>query len=240
MVWTLVEPGVAIIASSLVTIRPLLREWRLKGFESSQRSRSNGRWARYGRSKVSEIGGGRSSKAKTNRSSGVMPGMGPDDDIKLKEMEAGYFSRAGRSMGHEATITSCTSNHDRDSVSNIVNNNGRDSHVKISRNWAVDSVQEEDNNKVDGGVGDDGSDLASRLSAPTDSDEGLFREEGSTPRIRGRIQGGKTVWRSGVAAGTEGGTGMANTAEESEEIQGLRPGPGPRAIRVGEGPWPFS
>ncbi|KAF3770744.1 hypothetical protein M406DRAFT_239910, partial [Cryphonectria parasitica EP155] len=40
MVWTLVEPGVAIVASSLVTIRPLLRQMRLRGFESSERSRS--------------------------------------------------------------------------------------------------------------------------------------------------------------------------------------------------------
>lgn len=261
MVWTLVEPGVAIIASSLVTIRPLLREWRLKGFESSQRSRSNGRWARYGRSKISEIGGdqnnGRISKSKTNRSSGVMPGMGPDDDIRLKQMEAGYYSRAGGSMGadksggadiwsHETTITSCTSTHDRNSINTVVNNNnGREPHAGTGRNWAVDSVREEDNNKVD--VGDDGSDVISHLSwpspgpmAPTNSDEGLFRVEGSTPRTRGRVQGGKTVWRSGAAAGTEAGTETPNYAEESEEIQGLRPGPGPRAVRVGEGPWPFS
>lgn len=35
MVWTLVEPGVSIIAASLVTIRPLLRIFNLSGFESS-------------------------------------------------------------------------------------------------------------------------------------------------------------------------------------------------------------
>lgn len=38
MVWTLVEPGVAIVASSLVTIRPLLRAWRLNGFTSTDRT----------------------------------------------------------------------------------------------------------------------------------------------------------------------------------------------------------
>jgi len=38
MVWTLVEPGVAIIASSLATIRPLLRALRIRGFESTGRS----------------------------------------------------------------------------------------------------------------------------------------------------------------------------------------------------------
>lgn len=34
MVWTLVEPGVAITAACLVTMRPLLRCFNLKGFES--------------------------------------------------------------------------------------------------------------------------------------------------------------------------------------------------------------
>ena len=42
MVWTLIEPGVAIIASSLVTIRPLLQRLRLKGFESTKTSGSSG------------------------------------------------------------------------------------------------------------------------------------------------------------------------------------------------------
>ncbi|KAH6648858.1 hypothetical protein BKA67DRAFT_576053 [Truncatella angustata] len=35
MVWTLIEPGVAIVASSLVTIRPLLRAWKIRGFSST-------------------------------------------------------------------------------------------------------------------------------------------------------------------------------------------------------------
>ena len=34
MVWTLVEPGVAITAACLVTTRPLLRTLKMKGFES--------------------------------------------------------------------------------------------------------------------------------------------------------------------------------------------------------------
>ncbi|KAK1984347.1 integral membrane family protein [Colletotrichum cereale] len=38
MVWTLVEPGVAIVASSLVTVRPLLRAWRLSGFTSTDQT----------------------------------------------------------------------------------------------------------------------------------------------------------------------------------------------------------
>jgi hypothetical protein len=40
MVWTLVEPGVAIVAASLATIRPFLRKLRIKGFESSGRCSS--------------------------------------------------------------------------------------------------------------------------------------------------------------------------------------------------------
>lgn len=40
MVWTLVEPGVAIIAASLVTIRPLLRTLKLHGFSSDPSSRA--------------------------------------------------------------------------------------------------------------------------------------------------------------------------------------------------------
>ncbi|KAK6219649.1 integral membrane family protein [Colletotrichum tabaci] len=38
MVWTLIEPGAAIVASSLVTVRPLLRAWRLSGFTSTDRT----------------------------------------------------------------------------------------------------------------------------------------------------------------------------------------------------------
>lgn len=38
MVWTLVEPGVAIVAASLATIRPLLRAMRVCGFDSTGRS----------------------------------------------------------------------------------------------------------------------------------------------------------------------------------------------------------
>ncbi|OTA67192.1 hypothetical protein K449DRAFT_211343 [Hypoxylon sp. EC38] len=42
MVWTLVEPGVAIVASSLVTIRPLLRLWKIRGFGTTGQSRPTG------------------------------------------------------------------------------------------------------------------------------------------------------------------------------------------------------
>ncbi|KJZ73135.1 hypothetical protein HIM_07519 [Hirsutella minnesotensis 3608] len=38
VVWTLIEPGVAILATSLATIRPLLRILQIKGFKSSDSS----------------------------------------------------------------------------------------------------------------------------------------------------------------------------------------------------------
>lgn len=40
MVWTIVEPGLAIIASSLATIRPLLRAMRVRGFDYSTNTTS--------------------------------------------------------------------------------------------------------------------------------------------------------------------------------------------------------
>lgn len=35
MIWTIIEAGLAIIAASLATIRPLLRAMRVRGFEST-------------------------------------------------------------------------------------------------------------------------------------------------------------------------------------------------------------
>lgn len=46
MVWTLVEPGVAITAASLITIRPLLRVLNLSGFDSSSTSPAS-RYSRH-------------------------------------------------------------------------------------------------------------------------------------------------------------------------------------------------
>ncbi|RFU71754.1 integral membrane family [Trichoderma arundinaceum] len=40
MIWTIIEPGVAIVASSLATIRPLLRAMKIHGFESTGRTLS--------------------------------------------------------------------------------------------------------------------------------------------------------------------------------------------------------
>ncbi|KAF2969383.1 hypothetical protein GQX73_g4190 [Xylaria multiplex] len=74
MIWTIVEPGIAISAASLATIRPLLRRWRIRGFTHSERSRGTGA--------PSQDQGSRIKKANK------MPGFGPND-VTLVDMEAG-------------------------------------------------------------------------------------------------------------------------------------------------------
>ncbi|KAF5657608.1 integral membrane protein pth11 [Fusarium heterosporum] len=68
MVWTLIEPGVAIVASSLATIRPLLRAMKIRGFESTDSAYSTGHSAGLPSN---------ANRAKSGLS--VMPGFGPDD-----------------------------------------------------------------------------------------------------------------------------------------------------------------
>lgn len=73
MVWTLIEPGVAIMASSLATIRPLLRSWKIRGFQSTGQSGSKRTGPSYG------YGGSRSHGGAVrsgSRSAGGMPGFG--------------------------------------------------------------------------------------------------------------------------------------------------------------------
>ncbi|KAI1847206.1 hypothetical protein JX265_011882 [Neoarthrinium moseri] len=83
MVWTLIEPGVAIIASSLVTIRPLLRAWRIRGFQSTENSKRTGP-SSYGHH------GTNPSRARG------MPGFG-SKDVAAIDMEAGYARNEGAS-----------------------------------------------------------------------------------------------------------------------------------------------
>ncbi|KAI1075871.1 hypothetical protein F5B20DRAFT_368620 [Whalleya microplaca] len=91
MVWTLIEPGVAIIASSLVTIRPLLRILKVRGFNSTGISRqtapfSNGQ-----------------PRSRTNRSS-RMPGFG-STDVTLVDVELGH-TKSGKSVSSDiGTLT---------------------------------------------------------------------------------------------------------------------------------------
>lgn len=41
MIWTIIEAGLAIVASSLATIRPLLRAMRVRGFEATDQNTGN-------------------------------------------------------------------------------------------------------------------------------------------------------------------------------------------------------
>ncbi|KAK7966697.1 integral membrane family protein [Apiospora aurea] len=94
MVWTLVEPGVAIVASSLVTIRPLLRAWKIKGFTSNGTSKQTG-----------PLSNGQA-KSRTNRSNGAMPGFG-SRDVTLVDIELGHSKQAGSGdFGNTTHITS--------------------------------------------------------------------------------------------------------------------------------------
>ncbi|TDZ51606.1 hypothetical protein CTRI78_v007501 [Colletotrichum trifolii] len=79
MVWTLVEPGVAIVASSLVTIRPLLRAWKLNGFTSADQTPG-----------VSGMSGGmRTGTVPARRPEGYM-----DDDVDM-DVEMGEYEKHG-------------------------------------------------------------------------------------------------------------------------------------------------
>ncbi|RDW62106.1 hypothetical protein BP6252_11539 [Coleophoma cylindrospora] len=50
MIWTLVEPGVAIVAASLITIRPLLRKLNFRGFVTTNQTPAGRREGPYGHS----------------------------------------------------------------------------------------------------------------------------------------------------------------------------------------------
>lgn len=118
MVWTLVEPGVAIVASSLVTIRPLLRKMRLKGFESTERSRGLQYTGQSG--SLGATGGSRGGATTRSgqRRAGGMPGYGRGSSIKLTDLEPGFgggTTGGGKGGGgywsQATTLTSRTSTH---------------------------------------------------------------------------------------------------------------------------------
>ncbi|KAJ4311015.1 hypothetical protein N0V84_010671 [Fusarium piperis] len=76
MVWTLIEPGVAIVASSLATIRPLLRALKIRGFESTGNTYGTGHSAAM--------------RSNANRPKpGAMPGFGPND-VSLMNVEPNH------------------------------------------------------------------------------------------------------------------------------------------------------
>ncbi|KAM4056086.1 integral membrane family protein [Hirsutella rhossiliensis] len=72
MIWTIVEPGVAIFASSLATVRPLLRVFRIRGFTS----------------------GGRSSAGRTQNSE-MSTARGYSNDNKMSTRHGTTFATAG-------------------------------------------------------------------------------------------------------------------------------------------------
>jgi hypothetical protein len=85
MVWTLIEPGVAIIAASLVTIRPLLQKLKIHGFSSAGNSTAKSGGYNNGRS--GQSGGGVGPRSRD------VPGNRPGD-LTLIDMEAqGYDDR---------------------------------------------------------------------------------------------------------------------------------------------------
>ncbi|EHK50607.1 uncharacterized protein TrAtP1_011128 [Trichoderma atroviride] len=81
MTWTVIEPGVAIIAASLATIRPLLRAWRVHGFASTFRSRS-----RTAHSTPSAY----ARQTTENRSTPVIDHIFGPDDVSLKSVQPSY------------------------------------------------------------------------------------------------------------------------------------------------------
>jgi hypothetical protein len=196
MVWTLVEPGVAIVASSLVTIRPLLRKMRLKGFESTERSRGlrftpqSGSLGATGGSR-----GGATTRSGTRRIGGL-PGYGPGSSMKLGDMETGFGGGGNKGGGdcwsQETTLTSQTS-------------------TRAGRNgWGVGvavTVQEDDDNADRMSPAVAGYHARSGISTP-ESD--VFVIEG--PARTDQLGQAASTWRRETPT----------SAEDSEQSQGLR------------------
>ena len=90
MVWTLIEPGVAIVATSLATIRPLLRAMGIRGFQVTEYSRQ-----------ALGISGGNNTGRGTNHSAkrGFGSVNGPSTDIELGGARGGRGGSKGRGPG---------------------------------------------------------------------------------------------------------------------------------------------
>lgn len=247
MVWTLVEPGVAIVASSLVTIRPLLRQLRFKGFESTERSRSRGFWARYGRGG----GGGGASKLEenspTSKRSRASRGIDAFEagtfeqdaferaDIRLGDLEAGNGA-----VGVVETIgQNCKSFHSREKTLRSRDEGSRD-RKPVMRNFskppgviAVREKEPKEGVKLDGtaaGVGDedheddDDDDDSPPLSpwprmeyTRTDSPESVFVIQGCSQEEGSTLRG---HLQNGKTVWRS--EGPPKSSEEAEAIQGLR------------------
>ncbi|KAI1503581.1 hypothetical protein F5X99DRAFT_98625 [Biscogniauxia marginata] len=103
MIWTLIEPGIAISAASLVTIRPLLRKWKLKGFTSTGSSRQT-------------AASGENPASRTHHSN-KMPGFG-SQDITLVDIELGNMK--GHKSGAPSEAGTLGSKSGRSRLSHIL------------------------------------------------------------------------------------------------------------------------
>ncbi|KAJ4856261.1 hypothetical protein T069G_09629 [Trichoderma breve] len=91
MIWTIIEPGVAIVASSLATIRPLLRAWKIHGFESTGR-----------RTRSAPSGYARHTADDGNMAT-IGQVFGPND-VSLKHVEPSYDTTAPHNPSTKTTI----------------------------------------------------------------------------------------------------------------------------------------
>jgi hypothetical protein len=116
MVWTLIEPGVAIVAASLVTIRPLLHQLKIRGFGSTDPSYAKSRSGPNNpRSRITDHSGAGNSR---NRN---VPGSRPGD-LTLIDLETG--------------------DNDDDSDKNLpIMGSGSGSGIKISSTVAIHSTR---------------------------------------------------------------------------------------------------
>jgi hypothetical protein len=91
MIWTLVEPGVAITAASLATIRPLLRRFNISGFDSLGRSTA----ARRGGS--NPLSGANASQARSAIRKVTITGATSTEDgeVPLADLESGLATIHG-------------------------------------------------------------------------------------------------------------------------------------------------
>lgn len=250
MVWTLVEPGVAIVASSLVTIRPLLRQWRLKGFESSQRSRSLGGIGRrfgYGRSGVSEIVSKDQNNNNNNKRGDGERRAAVEDGFKLRDLESGGRRGRNGSRGGGGISASSTYEGGKSPLPGKVWGGG----VTVREEDEKEDMDDDNNETSPSGVSSPGAAVVLSMQQPSlrfpwdsssmrSSSESVFviqgaSEEGGrrwsstrqmaatpSPMVRGHLRAGKTVWTP------------AMSAEESEGIQGLRY-PTPELHRISGG-----
>ena len=97
MVWTLIEPGVAIVATSLATIRPLLRAMGIRGFQATEHSNQA-----LGVSGTHNNNNNNHTGVRTNQSAkrgGYGSATGTSTDIELGDAQSGDSGHGGDGGG---------------------------------------------------------------------------------------------------------------------------------------------